>query len=116
MHLLSDLVGFLKENGKAPNDVRFVKHERGCCSFEELTDVIKDFNGNYVMYHYPLFIVVGDTWSAEFYTNYTDESYSCWQYHENPAKGESVRPLLCDVCTYQPYLNTVPPPPPQPSG
>ena len=81
MGVMTDhLLRFMQRNNLKPEDVQFVKHESGTCTFAQLLEAAKDIGADYVTYEgIKPFKVQGDSWVIWFDRCYGDLYYSKWK-------------------------------------
>lgn len=91
--LLEDVKGVMKENNV--DDVDYVTHCRGRCSWDEFEKLMEFFDGDYSNYDKldsSVSIVGKSGWWITYDINYSDEYYSQWTFHKVPQPGSYCIP------------------------
>jgi hypothetical protein len=95
-NLFKSTVEYMKKRGYTEDDVLFVQHSRGHCTWEEFRLTMESHDGDYTNYDKSQheFAIVGDSWKITFRHNYNDEVYSRWTHTSIKPTGDHVIPTV----------------------
>ena len=105
MNFFKDAVATMQQNDVKPEDVEFVRHECGHCSWEDFARVMQRHDGDYNNYDKSRgeFAIVGKDWILEHLVNYEDECYSFWHFASLKRPERLSNPIIDDFIQFYKY-------------
>ena len=97
-NLYNSSVEFMKLHGYTEDDVIFVQHHRGHCTWEEFRLTMESHDGDFTDndMSWSVFAIVGDSWKIQFMHDFNDHLYSRWRHTSIKPKGDHVIPTTVD--------------------